>query len=168
VSDFIKEQLVGLVNIARKLNGDLDETLTGRPEWRAAAEQARAQGIAVVEAALGAPYPTIPRGAVDAFDTLAAGHPVEYTVRRINLRGPWVLNIDHRTRISLVGQSAWGIMAAWLAFYFMNPQRDRLRRCQQCSRWFVDMTRNKSALRCSRACTIAWSNAQRDKKGAGR
>jgi predicted RNA-binding Zn ribbon-like protein len=56
--------------------------------------------------------------------------------------------------------------------YFNNPARDRLRRCPhpcpKCRGWFVDTTRNKSARRCSRECTIAWSNSQRKKKGGAR
>jgi hypothetical protein len=54
---------------------------------------------------------------------------------------------------------------ALLHAYFENPVRDRLRRCEQCARWFIDATRNKGARRCSRACTIAWTNGQRPKKG---
>ena len=43
----------------------------------------------------------------------------------------------------------------------MNPERARLRCCTQCARWYFDDTRNKSKRRCSRACTIAYSNARR-------
>jgi len=34
----------------------------------------------------------------------------------------------------------------------------RVKRCLECKRWFVDETRNKSAERCSRACTVKWWN----------
>lgn len=37
----------------------------------------------------------------------------------------------------------------------------RRRHCPQCDRDFIDQTRNGSAKRCSRACTIRWSNALR-------
>jgi predicted RNA-binding Zn ribbon-like protein len=50
--------------------------------------------------------------------------------------------------------------------YVQSPHRERLKCCQRCATWFVDTTRNKSARRCSRACTIAWSNKQRPKGGA--
>lgn len=76
--------------------------------------------------------------------------------------GAWLrLRTPHRS----------GILVALLAEYFNSPHRDRLKRCPRCRRWFVDMTRNRSSLRCSRACTIAWSNSQRPraaKKGTHR
>jgi hypothetical protein len=40
--------------------------------------------------------------------------------------------------------------------YFANPNRDRLKRCPQCDRWFVDRTRPHTMIRCSTACTNAW------------
>jgi hypothetical protein len=63
--------------------------------------------------------------------------------------------------------SGLGWLVTPLAAVLNSRHRDRLRSCQQeqCGRWFVDMTRNKSALRCSRTCTIKWSHAQRRKGG---
>ena len=152
VSDFISDQLVVLDNIARALNGEYgEEHLTSA---------ARDRGVAVVEAVLGSRYPAIPAAAAEAFDALASGQPLEYTIRRRPLRAH-VIRLDHRTPMHLCSTSEFGMMVAWLATYFMNPSRDRLRRCQHCGRWFVDRTRNKSSLRCSRDCTIAWSNARR-------
>jgi predicted RNA-binding Zn ribbon-like protein len=165
VSDFIGDQLVILVNIARTLNGEMPRAeREGRPEWVAQEQKAREQAAAVVDTALGARYPTIPPAAAAAFDALAAEQPIQFTVRHSNLRGPWVIQPDYRVPIRLVGRSAQGVMAVWLAGYFANPQRDRLRRCEQCRRWYVDETRNKSSRRCSRACTIRWSNAQRKER----
>jgi hypothetical protein len=40
---------------------------------------------------------------------------------------------------------------------------DRVKRCPECRRWFVDDTRNKSAARCSRDCTVKWWNRSRRK-----
>ena len=62
--------------------------------------------------------------------------------------------------------SGLGWLVTPLAAVLNSRHRDRLRRCQQqqCRRWFVDMTRNKSAMRCSRKCTIAWSHDQRRKE----
>lgn len=51
------------------------------------------------------------------------------------------------------------VIAAAVHDYFGNPYRYRLRRCGQCARYFLDLTRNRSALRCSRACTVKWGNA---------
>lgn len=160
---------MGLVNFARVLNGELGVGTgpgvgTPRPEWVAEEQAARDQAVAVVEAALGAEYPEIPPAAAAAFDALADGQAVEYAVRRIHLRGPWLLRPDYRTPVHLVCSSARARMAAWLSYFFVNPYRDRFRRCQQCGRWFADLTRNKAARRCSRACTIAYSNAKRKER----
>jgi len=38
---------------------------------------------------------------------------------------------------------------------------DRVKRCPQCQRWFVDETRNKSAARCSAGCTARWWDRSR-------
>jgi hypothetical protein len=151
VSDFISNQLVVLGNLARVLNGEHGWYVT---------DAALARGVAVVEAALGSRYPAIPTAAAEAFDALANGQPLEYTIRRRPL-GALLIRLDHRTQMHLSSPSEHGLMVVWLAMYFMHPFRERLRRCQQCARWFVDRTRNKSARRCSSACTIAWSNAQR-------
>jgi hypothetical protein len=151
VSDFISHQLVALENFARVLNGEHGHYVT---------DASLARGVAVVEAALSSRYPAIPVAAADAFDALASGQPLEYTIRRRPLRAR-VIRLDHRTPMHLSSPTEDGPMVVWLATYFMSPERERLRRCQQCARWFVDLTRNKSARRCSSACTIAWSNAQR-------
>jgi hypothetical protein len=58
-------------------------------------------------------------------------------------------------------------IVATVVRYIENPARDRLRRCPQCGLLFVDATRNKSAQRCSRACTVKWSNSQRAQKRGG-
>ena len=55
-----------------------------------------------------------------------------------------------------------------LLAYWDSPVRNRLRQCPVCARWFLDATRSKHARRCSRKCTIAWTNAQRPKKGTTR
>lgn len=38
---------------------------------------------------------------------------------------------------------------------------DRVKRCEVCGRWVFDDTRNKSAERCSAACTTKWWNRSR-------
>jgi len=61
--------------------------------------------------------------------------------------------------------SPLGAVVLLLVQFLEHPRRDRLRQCPRCSKWFVDRTKNKSALRCSRRCTIAWSNSRRSRKG---
>jgi hypothetical protein len=67
----------------------------------------------------------------------------------------------YRATLSALTLRPWGHGVLLLADYLVNPHRDRLRRCPQCHRWFVDQTRNRSAARCSRACTIGWWHAKR-------
>ena len=45
--------------------------------------------------------------------------------------------------------------------YVLRWFHDRTRVCPMCTKRFVDLTRNAAALRCSRKCTIAWSNQKR-------
>lgn len=43
---------------------------------------------------------------------------------------------------------------------------DRVKRCAQCHRWFVDATKNHLAARCSRRCTWQWwSRSRRRERG---
>jgi hypothetical protein len=129
----------------------------------------------VLEAAEGSPYPTVPNLAAERFNRLAEQASLRFHA------GPPVGGFPHPgVFIKPVPEVDVGIQTAegpsvgtrgfWsfqLAYgYFMNPERDRLRRCAVCRRWFVDGTKNRSARRCSRACTIRWSNAQRHKGGS--
>jgi hypothetical protein len=166
VSAEFREQLVVLENFARVLNRDRKHPQIIPPPTAADVAQldgAVARAVEVVQAAGQSSYPDIPKHAAEAFDRLANGRPVEYTIRNLFGRGN-AIQLDYKTRINATSHSHEGIMVVWLVSYFMNPSRDRLRNCPQCSRWFVDFTRNKSSVRCSRACTIAWWS----KKGAGR
>jgi len=173
VSDFIRGQLVMLENFARVLNGELlaGSAAEGRLERESAEYQgALSQAGAVVAAVMGAKASTTPAPAVAGFNALAAGQPLEYAASTIFRRGPlhW-LQVDSVAGLRLgilLGSPSWrGAMTVWVADYFRHPHRDRLRQCQQCARWFADLTRNKSARRCSKACTVAWSNKQRTGKG---
>lgn len=65
------------------------------------------------------------------------------------------------THIGMNTPSERGELVKALIDYFLNPSRDRLRRCEKCRRWFVDETRNKSQRRCSVKCTRAWWNRGR-------
>jgi len=56
----------------------------------------------------------------------------------------------------------------WLLweFYFRKIGLERLKRCPQCKRWFVDRTRNKQKEHCSLHCTWQWwSWIKRKKEG---
>lgn len=51
-----------------------------------------------------------------------------------------------------------GYVVHLLQTYFRSIARDRLKRCRQCARWFVDFTKNKGQLGCSQTCTSKWWN----------
>jgi hypothetical protein len=133
-----------------------------------------AEVASVLEAAEGSAYPTVPSLAAERFNRFA-----EHAVLRFHA-GPQVGTGHAAVFIQPVpevevgilsgpGQSVHGYWAFMLAYgYFMNTERDRLRRCAVCRRWFVDVTKNRSARRCSRPCTIRWSNKQRPTKGGAR
>lgn len=152
----ISAQLEELTYLARELNGEVapggDADLV-------------ASAAAVIDAAASAAYPDVSNDAAERFNALADGTPLHVVV------GPHPPITEGRrhfitfgtTRVYLSTRSAAGVWVVKLARLFVNPQRDRLRHCPICRRWFVDETRNRSALRCSRKCTIAWSNAQRPK-----
>jgi len=57
-------------------------------------------------------------------------------------------------------------LAAWMLWrwYFWGDHRNRLKRCPQCRKWFVDRTRNGSMVRCSTACTNKWWTLDRRQK----
>jgi predicted RNA-binding Zn ribbon-like protein len=116
----------------------------------------REQVVAVITASAAFAYPSIPRLAGELFEVLAAGQTFTFTVARVPP--------DHAIVMSEASTEE-GEAALELFRFFQNPARSRLRCCQQCGTWFIDVTRNQSARRCSRACTIAWSNAQRTTKG---
>ena len=41
-------------------------------------------------------------------------------------------------------------------YYFRDQGWTRLKQCQVCHAWFVDLAKNKSTTRCSPACTRKW------------
>jgi len=124
----------------------------------------------VLEAAEGIPYPKIASLAAERFNAIAEQAPFRFhagaAIPGFPHPGVFIqpvrevaIGIQSTEGRGVAARSSWAFGLAY--GFFMNPERDRLRRCQLCARWFVDATRNKSSRRCSRKCTIAWSNAQR-------
>ncbi len=120
---------------------------------------------AVIQATAALPHPWVPWRAGEQFAALAAGQTFRYDIVKPQPQAqtPADLRKHGVAWIRLHASDQRGLAAQELDRFFRNPSRDRLRRCQQCTHWFIDMTRNKSAQRCQRKCTIAWSNAQRMK-----
>lgn len=182
--------LAGNLNGEGRLPGD-DRELMARAAAvvDAVLDESRGEGGANLWRPIGsargekAAYPVIPNDAAIRFNELADETPLYYmadatgAVRRKDANY-LVIGVTADAEdgemlpwMHLRTPAAQGVWVAWLAGFLINPRRDRLRRCQTCRRWFVDETRNLSARRCSRVCTIKWSNSQRAtrvKKGARR
>jgi hypothetical protein len=146
----------GIAGEVARLVGSLSKL---RDALNAAKEEDELEVVTLVEEAIAAavPAPFIAADIGQRYDALAAPYPFRYTisglVRSTNPKKPDVVMPLVRTK------SPMGLVVAWLHDYFGNPQRDRLRRCTQCRTWFLDTTRNGSALRCSRVCTRKWWSA---------
>jgi hypothetical protein len=128
--------------------------------------------------AAGLPGPTIPPGVSPRYRTLAHRYPFVHSttppggstnpaldgatlpmVRAANVA-------PGRTAHQLAEFGRDAVQVAEFAAYLGNPHRDRLRQCEHCRIWFLDVTRNASARRCTRACTRKWEVAQRRNHGA--
>src|SRR5262249_20112221 len=108
----------------------------------------------ILEAAEGSVYPVVPPLAADRFNAFA-----EVVTLRWHA-GPMVggfpypalyfpfpeVEISLHTQAGQEGVSGRAYWAAVLAQgYFVNRERDRLRRCPICRKWFVDVSNNKAA-----------------------
>jgi hypothetical protein len=62
----------------------------------------------------------------------------------------------------------FAVYLLWLDF-FRGRGWERLKRCPQCGKWFVDGSRNRNKNRCSMDCTWKWwSRSKRKEAGHGR
>lgn len=111
-------------------------------------------------------YP-FPAGAIRRFNDLAKENPIPLTIRRSKTKtGAFEIQTGHEPTSPM--QSALWFL--W-QFYFQKKGWERLKRCPQCRRWFVDKTKNKKKDRCSQHCTNQWWSRDRRKKeshGTGR
>jgi hypothetical protein len=143
VGEEIRREVQGLAPLAAQLN---------QPQSPEALRR-------IVEATItaGGPPPFIPSAAAQLYNTWAQDFTFRYRAAPgvESPRWPGVALIQ-----AVISDEAARSIPL-LHSFFENPERGRLRSCAQCQRWFIDLTRNRSARRCSRACTIAWSNAQR-------
>lgn len=130
----------------------------------------------------------LPAGVVERFNELAAEVPLVVVAggpeinprlpKQLRLpddRQPYHVKIFDRAlggrrsvvaRTWLVARDSRGHVVAALRDFFSAPERDRLKRCPQCARWFVDLSKNKAKARCSVSCTAKWwSRARRKEAG---
>jgi hypothetical protein len=152
VGDAIRRELRELERLVRALNTPQSGEVV----------QPIVEAVAEADDAGGPPPPFIPPAAAAVYNEVTKDFSFRYRANQAILspRWPGVALLQ-----PVVSHPAARIIPL-LNSYFENPERGRLRRCAQCGRWFVDGTRNKSARRCSRACTVAWSNAQRPRRRA--
>ncbi len=68
----------------------------------------------------------------------------------------WASNEHRAAWLWITYTDSRGSALRLLWFVLQNPAQHRLKRCLQCSRWFVDPTRNSSKARCSSECTEKW------------
>lgn len=170
ISDLIRREAQDLEVFARLLNTQWATNEAPLP-WTPLDAQIGRDLAAVIEAAAELPYPFVSRRAGAGFAALAEAQSFRYHVLELPPQPHTPANLRQHgvVWVRLYGSDdGHGLAAQMLDRFFQNPARARLRRCQQCPRWFVDTTRNKSARRCSRECTIAWSNSQRGKRGSER
>jgi hypothetical protein len=133
----------------------------------------------------------LPREAAEVFNALAASLPAVFYIGTDEEdadelpTGPeWRLTLmakdksqprDERYPAELLARGGTrypdrrGIVLHLLRAFLSNPDRHRLKRCAQCSRWFVDTTLIAGQARCSEKCTWAfWSRERRAAVGLAR
>jgi hypothetical protein len=159
-----------LESLAHLLNGD--RWRRGDGEIPAECREHREVASDVIAAIQARPWPEfLTNEAATRFNALARGAPVEFraydevaSVDPADL--PFHVSFqESKTKpfgnVTMATASPAAVWALWIALYVDNPQRERLRRCPVCRRWFADTTRNRSAEHCSRSCTLVTFNQSR-------
>jgi hypothetical protein len=86
-----------------------------------------------------------------AFNRWAQEIPVQLEIRVVRIKGGKAeLSPDVKTS----GAEGLALWMVWRCLFVEEWQR--LRRCPTCHKWFVDTTRNKVMVRCSKSCTDKW------------
>lgn len=76
--------------------------------------------------------------------------------------------IEFKTGVSHPDDAQFAIYLLWL-YFFKDRGWERLKRCPQCGKWFVDTSSNKNKSRCSMECTWKWwDRPKRKEAGHGR
>jgi hypothetical protein len=105
-------------------------------------------------------YP-MPGLAIRSFNGLAKQNPISLTVTRLKTKKGTEIFAGHKPA-SHTQSALWYL---W-RYYFQDNGWERLKRCPQCKRWFVDESKNKRKGRCSPHCTWNWwSRARRKQAG---
>ena len=106
----------------------------------------------------------MPSFAVDLFNDLVKENPVPLKLGGEKKAGKIELFPDYKGLNTIQA----GLLLLW-EYYFKDGGWQRLNRCPECEKWYVDDTRNKSKERCSAHCTnLWWTRARRKEAGHGK
>lgn len=151
---FYRTEFGGLANLARRLNeipvyrAAASEVKLERWEREQAIERLRAWELAenIIES-------TSLMRAAEQFTDCAKEYPSRMEVLWHASQPIAVLSMPLReTEVAL--HSVWN-------YFFHSQGWTRLKRCKLCGKWFLDTSKNKSTVRCSRACTWKWWSRDR-------
>lgn len=95
--------------------------------------------------------------AAGVFNKWASAIPVRLKVRWREEKGGAV---HIQPQIDTEGETGFVVWMVWRVFFYAK-RWNRLKRCPQCRKWFVDRTRNAVMARCSKSCTDKWWTLER-------
>jgi len=101
----------------------------------------------------------LPGFSIAAFNRLAQENPLPLRILKKDTKGEMEIYPEHYPTTK-IGEALWFL---W-RFFFHERGWQRLKRCPQCMKWFVDDTKNKKKERCSPHCTWQWWSRDRRKK----
>lgn len=139
-------------SLRRKMVG-----LSDHEAWKAAERILRA----CKNLSIGSP---LPQQVLKHFEELTEDAPV-----RLTLRSAFIVPHDERgMNVYRVARLLWATLP--------YPDRVRLKQCDTCQRWYVDVTKNKKKRWCSESCKWKWwdrkrrreANHKRQRKGTTR
>ena len=105
----------------------------------------------------------LPGLSIAAFNELAKRNPIPLRVIEMEKKGEMEIYPEYYPTTK-IGEALWFL---W-RFFFHERGWERLKRCPQCMKWFVDDTKNKKKERCSPHCTWQWWSRDRRKESAHR
>ena len=101
----------------------------------------------------------LPGLSIAAFNELAKRNPIPLRVIEMEKNGEMEIYPEYYPTTK-IGEALWFL---W-RFFFHERGWERLKRCPQCMKWFVDDTKNKKKERCSPHCTWQWWSRDRRKR----
>ena len=94
----------------------------------------------------------LPGYAISSFNRWARENPVRLRV--------WMDKKKIIAGVDPVTQTEPALLLLWTS-YFQREGWKRLKRCPQCKKWFVDETKNRMKVHCSKQCKWQWWNREK-------